>query len=84
MGIGQIEPRRAAPRTAVTARPASLTRSFNARAVRNVADRHVSVAVTQRWLFAFAQRCALVTGVDVDPHMLAVGRARAAASGVAP
>jgi len=34
---------------------------------------------------ALAQRGALVTGVDVDPHMLAAGRARAVvASGVAP
>lgn len=33
---------------------------------------------------ALAQRGALVTGVDVDPSMLAAGRARAAASGVAP
>jgi SAM-dependent methyltransferase len=33
---------------------------------------------------ALALRRALVTGVDVDPSMLAAGRARAAASGVAP
>lgn len=33
---------------------------------------------------ALAQRGALVTGMDVDPGMLAAGRARAAASGVAP
>jgi ubiquinone/menaquinone biosynthesis C-methylase UbiE len=31
-----------------------------------------------------ARRGALVTGVDVDPNMLAAGRTRAAASGVAP
>jgi SAM-dependent methyltransferase len=33
---------------------------------------------------ALALRRALVTGVDVDPSMLAAGRARAAAEGVAP
>jgi SAM-dependent methyltransferase len=33
---------------------------------------------------ALARRGALVTGVDVDPNMLAAGRTRAAASGVAP
>ena len=33
---------------------------------------------------ALAQRGALVTGVDVDPSVLSAGRARAAASGVAP
>ena len=33
---------------------------------------------------ALSQRGARMTGVDVDPNMLAAGRARAAASGVAP